>query len=160
MKHNPWLAVRMAVLATVASASALCAQARPLTVTGVRGVTFGVVFPGVPRVVLRTDPANSGQFGVAGPKNATLQLSFTLPGSMNGPAGATMPLFFGGGDAGYSAPETITSQIGFDPKQPFTTALDKNGKAIVFLGATAQPTTAQRAGAYTATITLTVALLP
>jgi hypothetical protein len=143
-----------------APAAPLGAQGKPLTVTGVRGLTFGTVLPGVPTVISRTDPVGSGQFDVSGGKNLQIQLSFTLPSAMVGPAGATMPLVFGGSDAGYSSPETITSQVGFDPKQPFVTALDRNGRASVFIGATAQPAPSQRAGAYTATLTLTVVVFP
>jgi len=158
MKLLTWLVIGVALLE--ATIPAVLGAQKPLTVTGVRGVTFGAVFPGVPRVVSRTDPANAGQFDVGNAKFAPIQLSFTLPSAMVGPAGATMPLVFGGSDAGYSSPETITSQVGFDPKQPFATTLDKNGKAAVFIGGTAQPAPAQRAGAYTATITLTVTVLP
>lgn len=136
------------------------AQGKPLNVTGVRGLTFGAVFPGVPVVISRTDPANAGQFDITYARFSPIQLTFTLPIAMVGPAGATLPLVFGSSDAGYSSSETITSQVGFDPKQPFSTALDKNGRAAVFIGATAQPAPSQRAGPYTATITLTVTVLP
>jgi hypothetical protein len=134
-------------------------QGRPLTISGVRGVTFGAVLPGIPRVVLRTDPANSGQFDMRGPKGPVL-LTFVLPVAMTGPAGALLPLSFGASDAGYSSTQSIGSQVGFDPKQPYTATLPNNGRASVFVGATANPTTNQRAGAYTATLTLTVTVLP
>jgi hypothetical protein len=137
----------------------LLAQGRPLTVTGVRGVTFGAVLPGVPRVVLRTDPANSGQFDIKSPKGPVL-LSFVLPLTMTGPSGALMPLMFGASDAGYSQTQAIGSQVGFDPKQPFTATIPNNGRASVFVGATANPATNQRAGGYTATIILNVTVLP
>lgn len=137
----------------------LAAQGKPITVTGVRGVNFGAVLPGVPRVVLRTDPANSGQFDIKGPKGNVL-LSFVLPVRMTGPGGALMPLSFGSSDAGYSATQAIGSQVGFDPKQSFTAALPNNGRASVFVGATANAATNQRAGAYTATIILNVTILP
>jgi hypothetical protein len=137
----------------------LAAQGKPLTVTGIRGVTFGAVLPGVPRVVLRTDAANSGEIDLKGPKGQLL-LTFVLPVSMTGPAGALMPVTFGASDAGYSQSQAIGSQVGFDPKQPFTATLPNNGRATVFLGATANPTANQRAGAYTATITLNVTVLP
>jgi hypothetical protein len=159
MKPLTWFVIGVALCGATLPA-VLGAQGKPLNVTGVRGLTFGAVFPGVPRVISRTDPANAGQFDVGHAKFNTIQLTFTLPGVMVGPAGATMPLVFGSNDAGYSSPETITSQVGFDPKQPFTTALDKNGRAAVFIGGTAQPAPSQRAGAYTATITLTVTVLP
>src|SRR3989442_8590543 len=153
MKRKWWI-VTLAMLLGVP----LLAQGKPLTVTGVRGVTFGAVLPGVPRVVLRTDPANSGQFDIKAPKGNVL-LSFVLPLTMTGPNGALMPLTFGSSDAGYSATQAIGSQVGFDPKQSFTAALPNSGRASVFVGATANPTTNQRAGAYTATLILTVTVL-
>jgi hypothetical protein len=154
MKRESWIVV-VAMLVGVP----LLAQGKPLTVTGIRGVTFGAVLPGVPRVVLRTDPANSGQFDIKGPKG-NLLLSFVLPLTMIGPAGAQMPLTFGASDAGYSQTQAIGSQVGFDPKQSFTAALPNNGRASVFVGATANAATNQRAGAYTATIVLNVTVLP
>jgi hypothetical protein len=138
----------------------LQAQGKPLTVTGVQGVSFGAVLPGVPLVINRTDAANSGQFDIRGVKDSQVLLTFTLPTAMTGPVGAQMPLVFGSSDAGYSQSQAIGSQIGFDPKQTFTAVLSKNGRGLVFVGATANPATNQRAGAYTATITLTVTVLP
>jgi hypothetical protein len=67
---------------------------------------------------------------------------------------------FGGSDAGYSQSQSIGSQIGFDPKQPFAITFNKQARGSVFLGGTAQPAPTQRAGSYTATITLTVVSLP
>jgi hypothetical protein len=154
MKRESWI-----VLSAMLVGVPLLAQGKPLTVTGIRGVTFGAVLPGVPRVILRTDPANSGQFDIKGPK-ASVLLSFVLPLTMTGPAGAQMPLMFGASDAGYSQTQAIGSQVGFDPKQPFTAAVPNNGRASVFVGATANPATNQRAGAYTATIVLNVTVLP
>ncbi|HEY3280119.1 MAG TPA: hypothetical protein VGJ83_06365 [Gemmatimonadales bacterium] len=138
----------------------LGAQGKPVTVTGIRGVTFGVVLPGVALVIMRTDPANSGQLDIKGPNRGQVQLTFTLPSAMTGPAGAQMPLVFGSSDAGYSQSQAIGGQIGFDPKQPFTASLSNSGRASVFVGGTANPVANQRAGTYTATITLTVTLLP
>lgn len=154
MKREWWIGMGAMLLGVP-----LAAQGKPLTVTGVRGVTFGAVLPGVPSVVLRTDPANSGQLDIKGPKGNVL-LSFVLPLRMTGPAGALMPLSFGASDAGFSQTQAIGSQVGFDPKQPFTATLSNSGRGSVFLGATANPATNQRAGAYTATIILTVTVLP
>lgn len=134
-------------------------QGKPLTVTGIRGVTFGTVLPGVPRVVLRTDPANSGQYDIKGPKGNVL-LTFVLPVAMTGPLGALMPLSFAASDAGYSPTQSIGSQVGFDPQLPFTATLPNNGRGSVFIGATASPAANQRAGAYSATLTLNVTVLP
>jgi len=148
----------LVVIGTLLLGAPLEAQGKPITVTGVRAVTFGAVLPGVPRVVLRTDPANSGQIDIKGSKGPVL-LTFVLPINMTGPAAALMPITFGASDAGFSATQAIGSQVGFDPKQPFTATLPNNGRASVFVGATARPATNQRAGAYTATIILTVTVL-
>jgi len=154
MKRKRWIVIGAMLLGVP-----LLAQGKPLTVTGIRGVTFGAVLPGVPRVVLRTDPANSGQFDIKGPKSNVL-LSFVLPLTMTGPAGAQMPLIFGASDGGFSQTQSIGSQVGFDPKQPFTATLSNSGRGSVFLGATANPATNQRAGGYTGTIILNVTVLP
>ena len=141
-------------------AAPLAAQGRPLTISGVRGLTFGAVLPGVPVVVTRTDPALSGQLDIRGPNRQQILLSFTLPLVMAGPAGAQLPLVFGSSDAGYSESQAIGSQIGFDPKQSFTATLANNGRGSVFIGGTANAAANQRAGAYTATLTLTLTVLP
>jgi hypothetical protein len=159
MKTPSWSLIGLALLGA-ALPPVVGAQGKPLNVTGARGLTFGAVFPGVPRVISRTDAANAGQFDVGYVKFSPIQITFSLPAAMTGPAGATMPLVFGANDGGYSSPETITSQVGFDPRVAFATALDKNGRAAVFLGATAQPVPSQRAGNYTATITMTITVLP
>lgn len=138
----------------------LAAQGRPVGVRGVRNLNFGMVLPGVPQTVLRTDAANSGQYDIAGDRDAVVQLTFTLPSAMTGPGGAALPLSFAAGDAGYSQSQAIGSQVGFDPRAAFVATLSKTGRASVFLGGTALPSTAQRAGTYTATVTLTVAYVP
>src|SRR5213596_3149105 len=97
MKREAWVVIGAMLLGVP-----LVAQGKPLTVTGVRGLTFGAVLPGVPRIILRTDPANSGEFDIRGPNNSRMLLSFVLPVAMTGPSGALMPLSFGAGDAGYS----------------------------------------------------------
>lgn len=155
MNRGSWIVAGALLLALP-----LQGQGRPLTVTGVRNLTFGTVLPGVPRVVLRTDPANSGEFEIRGPNRGRVLLAFVLPVVMTGPAGALMPLSFGASDAGYSPTRTIGSQVGFDPRQPFTVDLATNGRASVFMGGTANPTANQRAGGYAGTLTLTVTVLP
>src|SRR5258708_34178731 len=93
---------------------------------------FGVVSPGGPRVVSRTDAANSGQLDLTGNKNAQVQLTFTLPNAMTGPAGAQMPLTFAGSDAGYSSSQAVGMQRGFGPPTPFLSTLRKNGRGSGF----------------------------
>ena len=138
----------------------LASAQKPLGVTGTNSLIFGVVFPGVPKSISRTDAVNSGQFDISGAKNAGIQIVFTLPATMLGPAGATMPVSFGANDGGYSPPQQIGLQQAFDPRVPYNTTLDKNGRVAVYLGGTANPLTSQRAGTYTGTVTLTVIYFP
>ena len=163
MKSCIWLPMAIALL-VANSPAPLGAQGggggRPLTVTGVRGLGFGIVVPGVPQVVPRTDAVGSGQFDIRGPNRGQVSLTFTLPSVMTGPAGAQLPLAFGASDAGYSQSQAIGSQVGFDPQQTFTATLSNAGRGSVFIGATATPAAGQRAGSYTATLTLTVTVLP
>jgi hypothetical protein len=147
----------MAGLTAALAAAPLAAQT--LQVRGQRPLTFGVVLPGVPRVVLRTDPANSGEYDIRYRRFSVLLLQFTLPTSLTGPGGATMPLSFGTDDAGFAPGGAIGSQIGFDPNAGGVGVLPNNGRASVFLGGTAQPLTGQAPGAYTGTVVLTVTVL-
>ncbi len=148
------------LLALALLGGAPLAAQRPITVQGVRSLTFGAVLPGVPRVISRTDPANSGQYDITGIRSHQVQLSFTLPSVMAGPAGATMPIVFAGNDAGYSQTQAIGSQVAFDPKQPFVATLNARGRGAVFIGAAARPAPTQRAGNYTGTLTLNVVYFP
>ncbi|HEX9611841.1 MAG TPA: DUF4402 domain-containing protein [Gemmatimonadales bacterium] len=157
LRRCSWFAAAL----VAALGGALAAQGgRPLRVDGVRELSFGTVLPGIPRQVLRTDPVASGEFQIRGEKFNPVELTFALPTLMTGPAGASMPVLFGGNDAGYSVTQSIASQVGFDPSQPFQSQLDKDGRASVFLGGTANPMASQRSGSYSGTVTLTVAYLP
>ena len=138
---------------------ALLPLAAQNSVTGIRPLVFGTVFPGVAKVVLRTDPVNSGQFNLRGGRRGVVQLTFTLPASMAGPAGATLPLVFGANDAGYSPTQSVGNQtVSWDPRTPQNVTLSNTnpGRGSVFLGGSANPAVSQRAGSYTGTVTLSV----
>jgi hypothetical protein len=67
-----------------------------------------------------------------------------------------VPLVFGPGTGGYSATQDIDSQVGFDPWVPTVLALPQNGRGMIYLGGTALPPAQAPAGAYSATVTLTI----
>lgn len=142
-------------LAALVAAPAL-AQGRKIRVQGIRPLSFGVLLAGTPTSILRTDPANSGQFDLAAQNNDVVILTFSLPSTMGGPAGASMPLTFGGNDAGFSAQQSIADQVAFDPRLAYMAVMSKTGRGSVFLGGTVTPAFNQAPGAYSATITLTV----
>lgn len=159
-----WTARSVALVAALASlVTPLSAQGpgRPIQISGVRSINFGNVFPGIPQTILRTDPLNSGELDLRASSGSQVELTFTLPPVMTGPAGATMPLSFSGDDAGFSGSQSVASQVGFDPRVPFVATMGgPPGRAAVFLGGTVTPLASQPGGSYTGTITLTVAYLP
>lgn len=146
------------VLLSILLATSLAGQGRPLRVTGMRSLSFGVLLPGVPTTVLRTDAANSGEWEITGAKFSNIQMTFTLPTTLAGPLGATIPVTFGPNTAGYSEASNIAIATGFDPQTGGTGQLSTSGRGSVYLGGTASPSTSQRAGAYTGTVILTVAI--
>jgi hypothetical protein len=148
--------VWVAAVAALPGVAPVYGQGTPIRVTAVQGLTFGNVIPGVPAPIARTDPTGSGRLDIRAHPNEVVQLRFTLPTSMSGPAGASLPLTFGASDGGFSSDESIASQIGFDPRTATSQRVSKNGRGSVFLGGTANPSPTQRAGTYSATITLTV----
>jgi hypothetical protein len=152
------LTLALAALLAGALPGALAAQ-RPLRATGVRGLTFGILLPGLPQPVLSMDAVRSAQLDVTGPNREVVRITFTLPSVLAGPAGGTIPIVFGATSAGWSESQTITNQVLFDPQQPFTATLSNNGRGSVFLGATLQPGGTAPSGAYSAPITITLALV-
>jgi len=144
---------------SLALGAALPLAAQQNGVTGVRDLGFGIVFPGIARVISRTDAVNSGRFDLSGKKNRDVQLTFVLPVVMTGPLGATMPLVFGANDAGYSPTQSVGNEtVTWDPRTSQTLTLPNtpNPKVSVFLGGRVNPAVNQRAGSYTGTVILTV----
>jgi hypothetical protein len=70
-----------------------------------------------------------------------------------------MPISFGPTSAGYSASGSIAAQTAFDPRTPFRANLSALGRGSVFLGGALSPPGSQAAGSYTASVTMTVALV-
>jgi Domain of unknown function (DUF4402) len=147
-------------LALACGVAGVVSAQRRIRVTGQRSLTFGTLLPGINHTVLRTDPLNSGMFDIRAARFSQVQLVFSLPTVMRGPGGATLPLSFGAGDAGFSATQSVSNQVGFDPRTAFVTNFGLRARATVFLGGTARPQPSQRAGSYSGTVTLTVVYLP
>lgn len=139
------------------SASPLLAQGRPIRVEGVKPLAFGQILAGAPVAVLRTDPVKAGQINLSAQPQSQIILQLTLPSSMTGPLGATLPIVFGANDAGFSAFGAIGSQTAFDPRNSTVVITNsQNGRGSVFVGGTAQPAFNQAPGTYSGVITLTV----
>ena len=128
-----------------------------LGVTGTQNLSFGPLFAGVPSSISPADRARSGQFLISGSRLTEVRIDFVLPGEMVSAQGATIPLSFGSGDGGYSRTPSVRQSSAFDPRVALITQLGSNGRLYLFLGGTALPQPQQRAGVYTAPITLTIA---
>ncbi|HXQ28581.1 MAG TPA: hypothetical protein VN848_04865 [Gemmatimonadales bacterium] len=135
-------------------AATLAAQ----SVVGVQALAFGALLAGVPSSVAPTDPANSGRFDLTGKNKEAISITFTLPSVMTGPGGATMPLSFSGATAGFSPTQSTTDERLFDPSKTQPETLGKK-VGSVFLGGAVMPATGQRAGTYSATVTLLVVFM-
>lgn len=146
----------LAALTLIFDAGVIAAQ-QPLSVQPRRDLDFGDVIAGFPVSVSRLDNANSGFYEVRGERNTEVALTFTLPASLLGIAGALLPIEFGPNDGGFAAVPAPSSQVGFDPRVPLTQPLSNSGRAYVWLGGTVRPAASQASGSYQATVTLTVA---
>jgi hypothetical protein len=157
----PSHAVRSLLLAAALTVGAVRsevrAQGRPLDVVGRQALTFGTMWSGQPAQVSRQDPLRSGQVELRGMRETDVQVTFTLPAAMAGPGGAELALTFGAGDGGVGTTAAITAATPFDPRLPRVARFGHNGRLYLFLGGTALPGVGQTAGAYTATVTVTVA---
>lgn len=116
---------------------------------------FGELLPGVARTVSNSD-ADAAQFIVTGAPGASVSVVFTsLPATLDGPGGATLPVSFSSSAGGTGeASRTVISS--FNPANSQTRTLSASGNLYVMLGGTASPDPMQAAGSYTGTVTLQV----
>jgi hypothetical protein len=141
----------------LSSAAPARAQARPLNPIARQNLMFGTLLPGVRSTVSRLDPANTGQFEIRGQRFTEVEIVLTLPAALVSLTGRTLPLEFGPADGGISTTNVIGASTAFDPRNPVRWILSNNGRAFVFLGGSAVPTSTQPGGSYQATVVLTVA---
>jgi hypothetical protein len=126
---------------------------------GTRDLTFGTVVLGVTTIVAPVDPVRSGQFTISGTPRMQVQFRLTLPVTLRGPGGATMPIAFGGGDA--FVQETVTGSVQdyFNPGATKVFRFTTGSQAVVRLGGRVTPGANQPAGAYANTILATATVL-
>jgi hypothetical protein len=133
---------------------------QPLTVTGTNNLAFGNVYPGVNKSIAYSDATNAGKFSVTGYGGAQVSVGFTLPTTLNGPSSSTLPIdswtgYYNTTNSATSGGSTFTPSASV-----VTTNLSGSGgtgSLFVFVGARVSPTGTQTAGAYTNTVTMTVA---
>lgn len=141
----------------------------PLTATGTRALQFGTIVPGTTNVTVLPRTIQGGEFRISGVKNRkSIDISFTLPTQLNGPAGASIPLSFNGNYAGLCEVDTsgACDVASFFAWNPVTTPSFRDqpqrykpGRKVyayddyqLYLGGVASPSATQRQGSYTASI--------
>jgi len=141
----------------------------PLTGVGTRALQFGTIVPGTTSVTVLPRTPPGGEFRIAGVKSRkSVDISFTLPTQLDGPAGASIPLSFNGNFAGLCEVDTSGACVvpSFVTCNPVTTPSFRDqptryqpGRKVyafdayqVYLGGTASPSATQRQGNYTASV--------
>jgi hypothetical protein len=135
------------------TASSLVGQS---TVTGVRGLDFGVVIRGVPNAVSPNDPIRSGRFYVRHMLTHQVQVRFTLPTRLSRVAGgANLAITFGTTDAVAQGTAPTSLPVTFNPHNTQTFTLATSADFYVNLGGRVAPTAGQATGMYSGTVVLT-----
>ena len=143
----------LVLLVTWVAAPSVGAQ---VSITGIRDLTFGPVIVGIPSSVAPSHPTRSGQFRIAAPLGSKLQIRFTLPDELAGPAGAQLPISFGSNDAMAVGTAPGSTPMTYNPKATRNPQFQPSTGYDVFIGGTVTPAGNQRPGSYAATITLTI----
>ena len=141
----------------------------PLSGVGTRALQFGVIVPGTTTVTVLPRTRAGGEFRINGVRNRkSVDISFTLPTRLTGPAGSSIPLSFNGNFAALCEIDAsgLCETASIVMWNPVTTpsfhdtpTRYKPGRKVyaydsyqVYLGGSASPSTTQRQGTYTASI--------
>jgi hypothetical protein len=141
----------------------------PLSGAGTRPLDFGMIIPGTTSVIVTPKTPQGGEFRITGAKNHKgINIGFTLPASLAGPAGATIPLDFNGNyaalceldDAGvcqiasYFVWNPVTTPTFADTPQRYKPGRPRYtfDQYDIYLGGRAMPAAGQRPGHYTGSI--------
>jgi hypothetical protein len=140
--------------------AALVAGGRPVTaqisVIPIRDLAFGPVIAGIPTSIGPSHPVRSGQLRLTAPLNSRLQFRLTLPTSLDGPAGARLPISFSNNDGIAVGSASNSVPDAFNPKANQVIQNVASTTTNIFIGGTVSPAGNQQPGNYTGTITFTV----
>jgi hypothetical protein len=150
---------RTCTLLLVGLAVVLAGSVRAQNVTVNNDLTFGVVFPGIPKVISKRAAGSAAEFFISGTPGSEVTIDITLPKYMN-VGSSNMQLIFKETDAAIdtSATPDQSSPIfdNLDPWHTLTYRLGSNGLTL-WLGGTVVPNLVQTEGSYNASIVITVA---
>lgn len=129
------------------------ARAQAVTVNPVQGLSFGLLLPGTRESVALDDVARRGMVALSGA--GALDVTFVLPLALQSPEGGAIPLAFSSASAGLLS-SAGNAVVPLNPQQLLHVQLATDRVSYLVLGGTAQPSTSQRAGHYTARIVVIV----
>ena len=142
---------RIALLALAILMVSATSAAAQYAVTQVQPLAFGYLTQGVTEVVPYTDTFRRGVVTVNGAGQAWIRL--VVPISLISLEGSTIPVQFLAGDV--ASQENAKTAVAFDPTASTRVNLSR-GTASLFIGGRAVPALTQRAGLYSATMTVIV----
>jgi hypothetical protein len=127
-------------------------------VTVDENLTFGAIFPGVPKTISKYIPGEAAEFLITGTPDAEIAIDFTLPSYMH-TTGDNMQMIFSTTDCAFDTTATPDQahpqEDNINPRNTIVYRLGSNGITI-WLGGSVVPTLNQKSGDYTAIIVLTV----
>jgi hypothetical protein len=119
-----------------------------------QGLSFGTLSPGVPEWIAPTDAARRAEVELVGAGDYTVLVE--VPTALLSTSGSALPLSFGSSD-GMIRFRKSNQEQSFQPGQSVEMRIPPGiGGAYVWIGGTAQPTTAQRPGDYGGAITVRI----
>ena len=127
------------------------------SVTVNNNLTFGTMFPGIPKTVDKSS-ANAAEFSIGGDAGAEVTIDFSLPTYLSSGSNNMQIIFFTDGCAVDSNSTPNQSSPTYDDLNPWQTLTYDLGSSglTVWIGGKAVPGFRQPAGTYTADIILTV----
>lgn len=136
-----------------------------IVVTATQVLDFGEVFQGVPKTIARTNTDSVAIFTITGEHGAGINLQLILPEYINLADGSDrIPITFRATDAAVdtngATPATVVAGDGWVDQNPYILPAGATIGATntrVYLGGKVNPSTNQKAGAYTNDIVLMVA---
>jgi hypothetical protein len=136
-----------------------------IVVTATQVLDFGEVFQGVPKTIARTNDDSVAIFTITGEHGAGINLQLILPEFINLADGSDrIPIVFRATDASVdtnaATPSTVVGGDGWVDQNPYILPAGATIGATntrIYLGGKVNPSTNQKAGAYTNDIVLMVA---
>ena len=152
---NRFQVIKIIIILIIATMLPLFAADESVTVNS--NLTFGTMFPGIPKTVDKSSTA-AAEFSIGGDAGAEVTIDFTLPAYLSSGANNMQIIFYSDGCAIDSNLTPNQSSPTFDDLNPWQTLTYDLGSSglTVWIGGKAIPGVRQAAGTYTADIILTV----